>query len=136
KLSQAMDRYNARSGQIDSELDEIRAQIEEQRAIRAESEATFEQHDAALADMQARFEDSQQAFEALEVRLSDARNALRDQERGAQEAHFAERNLQNRIAELKRNIQVASDQAQQIVLTLENARAELETINEQTAHTG
>ncbi|MGN5353474.1 AAA family ATPase [Ralstonia sp. L16] len=80
--------------------------------------------------------DSQQAFEALEVRLSDARNALRDQERGAQEAHFAERNLQNRIAELKRNIQVASDQAQQIVLTLENARAELETINEQTAHTG
>ncbi|MCP1173290.1 chromosome segregation protein SMC [Ralstonia chuxiongensis] len=136
KLSQAMERYNARSGQIDSELDEIRAQIEEQRAIRAESEATFEQHDAALADMQARFEDSQQAFEALEVRLSDARNALRDQERGAQEAHFAERNLQNRIAELKRNIQVASDQAQQIVLTLENARAELETINEQTAHTG
>ncbi|MFX8235184.1 hypothetical protein ABTL20_21335, partial [Acinetobacter baumannii] len=60
----------------------------------------------------------------------------RDLERGAQEAHFAERNLGNRIAELKRNIQVATDQAQQIVLTLENARAELETINEQTAHTG
>ena len=136
KLSQAMERYNARSGQIDSELEEIRAQIEEQRAIRAESEATFEQHDAALADMQARFEDNQQAFEALEARLGDARNALRDLERGAQEAHFAERNLGNRIAELKRNIQAATDQAQQIVLTLENARAELETINEQTAHTG
>lgn len=136
KLSQAMERYTARSGQIDGELEEIRAQIEEQRAIRAESEATFEQHDAALADMQARFEDGQQAFEALEVRLGDARSGLRDLERAAQEAHFAERNLHNRIAELKRNIQVATDQAQQIVLTLENARAELETINEQTAHTG
>ncbi|MDC6265485.1 chromosome segregation protein SMC, partial [Ralstonia solanacearum] len=115
---------------------EIRAQIEEQRAIRAESEAAFEQHDAALADMQARFEDNQQAFEALEVRLGDARTSLRDLERAAQEAHFAERNLHNRIAEFKRNIQVATDQAQQIVLTLENARVELETINEQTAHTG
>lgn len=131
-----MDRYNARSGQIDSKLDGIRAQIEEQHAIRAKPGAAFEQHDAAPVDMRARFEDSQQVFEALEVRLSDARNTLRDQERGAQEAHFAERSLQDRIAGLRRNIQVASDQAQQIVLTLENACAELETINEQTAYTG
>ncbi len=136
KLSQAMERYSARSGQIREELDEIHAQIEEQRAIRAESEASFEQHDAALAEMQATHEDQQMAFEALDSKLSGARHQLRDFERAAQEALFAERNLASRIDELRRNIQVAADQAERIAESLENARAELETINEQTAHTG
>nr|WP_256504820.1 chromosome segregation protein SMC [Cupriavidus sp. WGlv3] len=136
KLSQAMERYAARSGQIREELDEIHAQIEEQRAIRAESEASFEQHDAALAEMQATHEDQQMAFEALDSKLSGARHQLRDLERAAQEALFAERNLASRIDELRRNIQVAADQAERIAESLENARAELETINEQTAHTG
>ncbi|MFS8976665.1 chromosome segregation protein SMC [Cupriavidus necator] len=136
KLSQAMERYSARSGQIREELDEINAQIEEQRAIRAESEASFEQHDAALAEMQATHEDQQMAFEALDSKLSGARHQLRDLERAAQEALFAERNLSSRIDELRRNIQVAADQAERIAESLENARAELETINEQTAHTG
>ncbi len=136
KLSQAMERYAARSGQIREELEEIGAQIDEQRAIRAESEASFEQHDAALAEMQATHEDQQMAFEALDSKLSSARHQLRDLERAAQEAVFAERNLASRIEELRRNIQVASDQAERIAESLENARAELETINEQTAHTG
>ncbi|SPC13872.1 chromosome segregation protein SMC [Cupriavidus taiwanensis] len=136
KLSQAMERYAARSGQIREELEEIHAQIEEQRAIRAESEASFEQHDAALAEMQATHEDQQMAFEALDSKLSGARHQLRDLERAAQEALFAERNLASRIDELRRNIQVAADQAERIAESLENARAELETINEQTAHTG
>ena len=136
KLSQAMERYAARSGQIREELAEIGAQIEEQRAIRAESEASFEHHDAALAEMQATHEDHQMAFEALDSKLSSARHQLRDFERAAQEALFAERNLANRIEELRRNIQTAGDQSERLAQSLEDARAELETINEQTAHTG
>lgn len=136
KLSQAMERYAARSGQIREELDEIAAQIEEQRAIKAESEASFERHDAELAEMQAAHEDEQSAYEALDARLAEARQQLRELERAGQEAVFAERNLANRIEELRRNIQVAHDQAERIAESLENARAELETINEQTAHTG
>jgi len=136
KQSQAMDRYTARSGQIREELEEIHAQIEEQRAIRAESEASFEQHDTALAELQAAHEEHQIAFEQLDGRLASARNQLRDLERAAQEAVFAERNLASRIDELRRNIQVAHDQSERIAESLENARAELETINEQTAHTG
>jgi len=136
KLSQAMERYAARSGQIREELEEIAAQVEEQRAIRAESEASFEQYDATLADQQAAHEAHQSAFEALDGRLAAARQQLRELERGAQEAVFAERNLGNRIEELRRNIQVAADQAERIAESLENARVELETINEQTAHTG
>ena len=136
KLSQAMERYAARSGQIRGELEEIAFQIEEQRAIRAESEASFEQHDAALAEQQAVFEDQQLAFEALDSELNGARNRLRELERAAQEAVFAERNLQSRIDEFRRTIQTAADQAERVQGTLEESRIELETINEQTAHTG
>ncbi len=136
KLSQAMERYAARSGQIRGELEEIAIQIEEQRAIRAESEASFEQHDTALAEKQALFEDQQLAFEMLDSELSGARNRLRELERAAQESVFAERNLHNRIDELKRTIHTAADQVERVQGSLEDARAELETINEQTAHTG
>ncbi len=135
KLSQAMERFSARSGQIREELSEIEAQIEEQRAVRAESEATFEQHDTQLAEMQAAHEDHQMAFEALDGKLTGARQQLRDFERAAQEAVFGERNLSGRIDELRRNIQMAADQSERIAESLENARVELETINEQTAHT-
>ncbi|MFX1803352.1 chromosome segregation protein SMC [Paraburkholderia sp. A1BS-2L] len=136
KLTQAHERYTARSTQIREELEEIRAQIEEQRALRAESEANFERHDVELAELQARFEDNQLAFEALDEELGSARNEARDLERAAGDARFAARNMANRIEELKRNIQVAHDQSERVAASLEDARAELETINEQTAHTG
>ncbi|PVX83326.1 chromosome segregation protein SMC [Paraburkholderia unamae] len=136
KLTQAHERYTARSTQIREELEEIRAQIEEQRALRAESEANFERHDIELAELQARFEDNQLAFEALDEELGAARNQARDLERAAGDARFAARNMANRIEELRRNIQVAHDQSERVAVSLEDARAELETINEQTAHTG
>ncbi len=136
KLTQAHERYTARSTQIREELEEIRAQIEEQRALRAESEANFERHDVELAELQARFEDNQLAFETLDEELGAARNEARDLERAAGDARFAARNMANRIEELKRNIQIAHDQSERVAASLEDARAELETINEQTAHTG
>ncbi|WP_321784782.1 chromosome segregation protein SMC [Paraburkholderia sp. J94] len=136
KLTQAHERYTARSTQIREELDEIRAQIEEQRALRAESEANFERHDGELAELQARFEDNQLAFEALDEELGAARNAARDLERAAGDARFAARNMAARIEELRRNIQISHDQSERVAGSLEDARAELETINEQTAHTG
>ncbi|MBN3812096.1 chromosome segregation protein SMC [Paraburkholderia sp. Ac-20347] len=136
KLTQAHERYTARSTQIREELEEIRAQIEEQRALRAESEANFERHDGELAELQARFEDNQLAFEALDEELGAARNAARDLERAAGDARFAARNLAARIEELRRNIQISHDQSERVAGSLEDARAELETINEQTAHTG
>ncbi|SIT37636.1 Chromosome partition protein Smc [Paraburkholderia ribeironis] len=136
KLTQAHERYTQRSTQIREELEEISAQIEEQRAMRAESEANFERHDAELAELQARFEDHQLAFEALDEALTIARSEARDLDRGATDARFAARNMANRIDELKRSIQVAHEQSERVAGSLEDARAELETINQQTAHTG
>ncbi|WP_261330171.1 AAA family ATPase, partial [Burkholderia contaminans] len=136
KLAQAHERYTQRSTQIREELEEIGAQIEEQRAMRAESEANFERFDGELAELQARFEDNQLAFEALDESLTQARQEARDLERGANDARFAARNAVTRIDELKRSIQVAHEQSERVAASLEDARAELETINEQTAHTG
>ncbi|KVM65152.1 chromosome segregation protein SMC [Burkholderia gladioli] len=136
KLAQAHERYTQRSTQIREELEEIGAQIDEQRALRAESEANFERYDGELAELQAKFEDNQLAFEALDEELSNARQQARDLERAANDARFAARNSANRIDELKRSIQVAHDQIERVAASLEDARAELETINEQTAHTG
>ncbi|MDR5750444.1 MULTISPECIES: chromosome segregation protein SMC [unclassified Caballeronia] len=136
KLTQAHERYTQRSTQIREELEEIKAQIDEQRALRADSEANFERHDAELAELQARFEDNQLAFEALDESLTNARQEARDLERAASDASFAVRGLAAKIEEYKRNIDTAHDQSERVAGALEDARAELETINEQTAQTG
>nr|WP_284504599.1 MULTISPECIES: chromosome segregation protein SMC [unclassified Caballeronia] len=136
KLAQAHERYTQRNTQIGEELEEIAAQIDEQRALRAESEAAFERHDGEIAQLQARFEDNQLAFESLDEELTNARHELRELERAASDASFAVRGLAAKIDEYKRNIETAHDQSERIAGTLEDARAELETINEQTAQTG
>jgi chromosome segregation protein len=136
KLAQAQERYQARSTQIQGELDEIAAQIEEQRALRSESESQFEQFDAQLAELQARFEDDQLAFESLDEKLGEARQHARDLERAAQQAVYEQQNIANRIAEFKRTIATATEQTEQVEIALEDARVELEGINQQTAHTG
>lgn len=136
KLTQAHERYTQRNTQIGEELEEIAAQVDEQRALRAESEAAFERHDGEIAQLQARFEDNQLAFESLDEELTNARHELRELERAASDASFAVRGLAAKIDEYKRNIETAHDQSERIAGTLEDARAELETINEQTAQTG
>jgi chromosome segregation protein len=114
KLTQAHERYTQRSTQIREELEEIAAQVDEQRALRAESEANFERHDSELAELQERFEDHQLAFEALDEQLTSARAEARDLDRAATDARFAARNMANRIDELKRSIQVAHEQSERV----------------------
>ncbi|UVA81680.1 chromosome segregation protein SMC [Pandoraea commovens] len=136
KLTQAYERYNARSTQIDEELREIAAQIEEQLAMRAESEANFEQSDARLAELQATFEDGQLEFESLDSQLSDARNRARELERLAQEASYGQKGISSKIDEHRRSIQTALEQAERLVVSIEQAQAELALITEQTAENG
>jgi chromosome segregation protein len=136
KLSQAMERFSARSNQIREELAEIDAQIDEQRAIRAESEASFEQHDAQLADMQASHEDQQMAFEAHGCeaeRRTPAVARSRTRRAGSGVRRTQSRRPHRRTAPQYPD---GGDQSERIAESLENARAELETINEQTANTG
>jgi chromosome segregation protein len=111
-------------------------QEEEQVQARMESEAKFEQLDMELAELQGAHEDGQTALMDKEQKLADARNAQRDLERAAQEAEFAEKSQRNRIAELRRTIDTARAQAQQVADSLLAGQRELESLEAGTAHEG
>lgn len=135
-LSNALEQFQQRSTQINEEQAELSLQIEEQHALRLQAEEIFQQHDASLAECQARYQDNQTAFETLDQKLSQAREALRAAERAAQETDFRQRNLEQRIAELMRTEQSAREQAENLLVSLENAHAELQTLDEHTVQAG
>jgi len=136
KQSEIEARFNQRSGQIATDLSEIAAQEAEQRQAQLESEQEFEQLDLELAELQEAHEDGQTAFLDQEQALARARDHLRELERSAQEAQFAERAQRSRIEELRRTMQTAATQAEQVGASLAQARLELEALESGTAHEG
>jgi chromosome segregation protein len=136
KQSEVQERFNQRSTQIQSDLEEIAAQESEQQQIKAESEAKFEQLDVELAEIQEAHETGQTAFLAKEQQLNDARQRLRELERAAQEAEFAEKSHRSKIDELKRSIGTAVEQAAQLFSSMQQGHLELESLDDQTAQAG
>jgi chromosome segregation protein len=136
KQSEIEARFNQRSTQIDTDLAEIGAHEAEQKQVQAEAEAEFEQLDMELADLQGAHEDRQTEFLSKEQALANARDKLRELERSAQEAAFAERAQRSKIEELRRNIATASQQAEQVAVSIEAGRQELAALEAGTAHEG
>ncbi len=132
KLTQAEERYTARSAQINEELAEVVAHIETQHEHLAQAEDNFKQARQSLLAAQTTLSDEQQRFGTLEQALTQARQQAREHERSAQEAHYAVRVATNRIEELKRLIQAAHEQAEQHQTTLQQTQAELEATHSQT----
>ncbi|HJU71559.1 MAG TPA: chromosome segregation protein SMC [Paucimonas sp.] len=136
KLSEIRERYSQRSMQIGADLAEIATQEAEQQQIQAESEMQFEQLDIELAELQEMHEQCQTDYLAKEQQLSDARQRVRELERTAQEAEFAEKSHRNKIAELKRNIAIAQEQAAQLFTSMQQGHLELESLDDQAAQAG
>ncbi|GGI54578.1 chromosome segregation protein SMC [Oxalicibacterium solurbis] len=136
KLSEVQERFNQRSTQIATDLEEIAAQEAEQQQIKAESEAKFEQLDAELAELQQTHEEGQTDYLAKEQQLNDARQKVRELERAAQEAEFAEKSQRNKIEELKRSIATALEQAAQLFANMQQGSLELESLDDQAAQAG
>lgn len=132
KLTQAEERYTARSAQINEELAEVVAHIETQHEHLAQAEDNFKQARQSLLAAQATLSDDQHRFGTLEQALTQARQQAREHERSAQEAHYAVRAAANRIDELKRLIQAAHEQAEQHLNTLQQTQTELEATHSQT----
>ncbi len=132
KLTQAEERYTARSAQINEELAEVVAHIETQHEHLAQAEDNFKQARQSLLAAQATLSDDQHRFGTLEQALTQARQQAREHERSAQEAHYAVRAAANRIDELKRLIQAAHEQAEQHLNTLQQTQAELAATHSQT----
>ena len=136
RVQQQVEQMRERSGRLEQDIAEITSQQEELTATKLEAEARFEELDGEIALQQEAYSVAEMAGEELAAEAELARNRLRDQERGAQEAEFAERGIRARIAELQRNQQLAAEQtarAQQELLGLES---ELATLDAAAAEAG
>ncbi|HRH87167.1 MAG TPA: chromosome segregation protein SMC, partial [Rubrivivax sp.] len=110
RLSQQAEASQARRSQLDGELAEVGAQLDQLRERRSLAEARFEELDLQLADAQQRHSDLDDAVIAAQRQLDGAREQLRTLERQAQEAAFQSRTLLARRAELQRAIETAREQ--------------------------
>ena len=122
RLSQLAEASSTRRGQLDDELTEIDAQLEELAERSATGEARFEELDMQLATTQERHAELDEAVITAERKLAEAREQLRTLERQSQEAQFASRSLAARRGELQRGIETA----QQQLATNESAGVQLQ----------
>lgn len=136
KLTQQQQQYQARSGQLNHELADIAAQLEEQNVLQEQTQQRFEQLDIELSEAQNRYEEQQIEQEAHELRLADARASLRERERAAQEAKFTARNQQARIEQLLRDIDIAATQSAQLADQQQAQQVELLQLDDQAAQAG
>jgi chromosome segregation protein len=136
RLQQQVEQTRERSGRLEQDIAEVISQQEELTAAKLEAEARFEELDAEIGVQQETYSEAEMAGEALFEEAETARNRLRDQERGAQEAEFAERGIRARIAELQRNLQLATEQATRAQQELLSLESELSTLDAAAAEAG
>ncbi|GAB4217738.1 MAG: chromosome segregation protein SMC [Rhodoferax sp.] len=136
RQTQRLEQARQRSVQIDSDLAELDAQLEDLQTRRLEDEAQFETLDAQLAQAQQEQVDFDDAVLAAERAQSDAREQLRQIERQAQESDFAQRSLQARHAELDRTIKNAVAQADQVSAEGQKVQEELSRLDDAAAQAG
>ncbi|MES2102064.1 MAG: chromosome segregation protein SMC, partial [Pseudomonadota bacterium] len=110
RLSQLAEATSTRRAQLDDELAEVDAQLEELAERGATGEARFEELDMQLATTQERHAELDDAVIGAERKLAEAREQLRALERQSQEAQFAARSLAARRGELQRGIETAAQQ--------------------------
>ncbi len=136
RLSQLAEQTSSRRGQLDDELSEIDAQLEELAERGATGEARFEELDMQLATTQERHAELDDAVIAAERKLTDAREQLRALERQSQEAQFSARSLAARRGELQRGIETAAQQLAGNAQSHEQLQQELTQLADAAAQAG
>ncbi|GAB2916001.1 chromosome segregation protein SMC [Paralcaligenes ginsengisoli] len=136
RLQQLAQQSGERAARIREDLAEIALQQEELRAGKEEAEARFETLDVELGEHQSAFSDAEMSGEDLARQADQARQHLRELERAVQESEFAERALQTRIADLKRNLQLAADQSRRASDELEGLQGELFELDASASQAG
>jgi chromosome segregation protein len=136
RMSQIADQTKARSDQINADLTEINAQLEDLQERRVTAEGRFEELDMQLADTQERHAQLDEHVITAERKLNESREQHRSLERSAQESLFAKRSMQARVAELQRAIETAAQQALSIAAEEVIANEELGRLSAVAAQTG
>jgi chromosome segregation protein len=136
RLDQQARQSGERASRIQDDLAEIALHAEELQARREEAEARFEALDGELGEHQMRYSDAELSGEDLQQEAETARQHLRDRERAVHESEYAERALQTRIADLRRNLQLAADQAQRARAELDGLQGELFELDASASQAG
>jgi len=136
RLAQLSEQVRSRSAQIDADSAEVQAQLEDLQERALTAEARFEELDMQLADSQERHAALDEQVLASQNRLSQCREQQRGLERQHQEAQFAQRSLQARLAELARAVETASQQTVAVQEETDRAQAELQRLTDAAAQAG
>jgi len=136
RLSQLAEQARVRSQQIQDDIAEVNAQLDDLQERKVIAEARFEALDMQLADSQERHAQLDDRVIDAERRSAESREQQRALERQSQEAQFALRTLASRREELARAIAIAQSQAASIAAEEERAQGELLRLNDAAAQGG
>ncbi len=136
RLSQLAEASSTRRAQLDDELAEADARLEELAERGATGEARFEELDMQLGVTQERHAELDDAVIGTERTLAEAREQLRALERQSQEAQFASRTLAARRGELQRGIETAVQQLAGNEQSLAQLHEELVRLTDAAAQAG
>ncbi len=136
RLSQLAEQIRTRSAQIDADLAEVQAQIDDLQERRVTAEGQFESLDMQLADSQERHAQLDERVMEVQRQVNQCREQQRALERQAQEAQFAQRSLQARNAELSRAVETADQQTASLHSEEQRAREELARLTDAAAQAG
>ncbi len=136
RMQQQAAQTRDRDRRIADELALLATEAARETEARAAAEAAFERLDASLADVQARFEDARSGAQAAKTRVDAARTRLADLEREAHEARFEHRNAVARIADLRHQAGLASEQRVRVTTAEGRLVAELAGLTDEAARAG
>jgi len=136
RLTQLAEQTRARSAQIDSDIAEVDAQLEDLQERRATAEGRFESLDMQLAESQERHAELDEHVIEWQGKLGQSREQQRSLERQAQEAGFAQRSLQARNSELSRAMETADQQTASILAEQQRAQDEMTRLTDAAAQGG
>ncbi len=136
RLTQLTEQTRARSAQIDGDIAEVDAQLEDLQERRVTAEGRFESLDMQLADAQERHAQLDERVIEWQSKLNQSREQQRSLERQAQEAGFAQRSLQARNAELSRAMETADQQTASILAEEQRAQEEMTRLTDAAAQGG
>ncbi|UOD49828.1 chromosome segregation protein SMC [Orrella daihaiensis] len=136
RLQQETEQRQERSARLDEDLGDLDAQIETLSAESETSEARFGELDEQLAEQQSVYAELEMQGETIASQAQAVRDRVRDRERAEQEGVFAERGTRARIAELERNLQLATDQQTRAAQEADSLVHELATLDAATPQNG
>jgi chromosome segregation protein len=133
QLTQAEEQYSQRAAQIQSEMAEISGQQQQFNSNGAQSQAELDQAQTDKERLHLELENAQSNLARTSEERETLRTNLRTAEMAAQEAAFATRSLQQRIADLQRDQSTARDQIIEIQDKYAASEQELAGLSDEVA---